>query len=44
MLVWLMVRDGREIAELLTVSTVGRVLMVLELAKIQPGFARIGTG
>ena len=44
LLMWVMVRDGRETAELLCVSTVGRVLMVLHLTKVQPGFARVGAG
>jgi len=40
-LMWVMARDGRETAELLGMSAVGRVLMRLDL---KPGFARIGTG
>jgi hypothetical protein len=46
MLMWLIVRDGRETAELLAVTTVGGVLLmvVVNLAEVQPSFARIGTG
>lgn len=43
-MMWVVAGNGGETAQLLSMSTVGRVLMVLELTKVKPGFARIGAG
>ena len=42
MLMRVMVRYGRETAHVLSVNAVGKLLMLLDLTEIQPGFARIG--
>jgi hypothetical protein len=44
MLMEAMVRNSGEAAVLLSVDTVGRILTVLDLTEVQPGFPRVRAG